>query len=419
MPTFDDLKNNLPPDTQSLLDEVWGLLSDADKESLKAALSGFPTEANLMKLLVKMTANNLKLAFGGKHKVAIVGPANVGKSTLYNQLIRSKTDVAEVSPLPGTTRINRQADAGVFSVIDTPGADAVGDVGQREKEEALRASKDADFLVIMFDAIQGIKLTERDLFDELRALNKPYIVVINKTDLVRKDTNKVLDHAATTLNLNASQILGISAKDGQNLSKILLAISIAEPQIVAALGSALPEYRWFLARRVIISSASISGVIALSPLPVIDFAPLVINQATMVLGIARVYNYKITLERAKELIATLGMGLVGRMVFQQLSKLGGIPGWLLSVAIASSITVVIGYASATWFESGEKISSETLNKITKDVASQILNSLKTIFSKKPGSKRLQQAVEDILLEITPENEDDINSWDDNLKENDQ
>src|SRR5258706_8748338 len=88
----------------------------------------------------------VKLAFGEKHTIAIVGPANVGKSTLYNQLIRSKTDQAEVSALPGTTRVSHESDAGLFTVVDTPGADAVGEVGDQEKQQALAAAQAADVL---------------------------------------------------------------------------------------------------------------------------------------------------------------------------------------------------------------------------------------------------------------------------------
>ena len=82
--------------------------------------------------------------FSKPKRVAIIGPANVGKSTLYNQFIKSKTDKAEVSPIPGTTRTNQEANAGLFSVVDTPGADAVGPVGETERQAALSAAASAD-----------------------------------------------------------------------------------------------------------------------------------------------------------------------------------------------------------------------------------------------------------------------------------
>ncbi len=355
MATFDEIMKRFPADVQTTIMEIWNSLAPAEKESFLSMLKGIPTETSLVKLLVKLSANQVKQVFGKKSKVAIVGPANVGKSTLYNQFIHAKTDTAKVSPIPGTTRFNQQADAGVFSVVDTPGADAVGEVGDKEKAEALRAADEADFLIILFDAIQGIKKTEKEIFDELTSLGKPYIVALNKVDLVRSDQAGVLKLVTSHLGLQDGQVIPITAKDGKNLSQLLSAIAVAEPAIVAALGSALPEYRWQLAWRSIISAASISAVIALTPLPILDFGPLLVNQTVMVLGIARVYDYKINLERARELVVAFGLGFLGRMIFMELSKLGGIPGWLLSAAIASSVTVVMGYAAAEWFQSGKKL----------------------------------------------------------------
>ena len=89
-----------------------------------------------------------------------------------NQLVRQKVDRAAVSPIPGTTKVAQSADTGLFDIIDTPGADAVGMSGLREHEIALEAARSADFLLIMFDAVQGIKRGELDLFLELKALGK-------------------------------------------------------------------------------------------------------------------------------------------------------------------------------------------------------------------------------------------------------
>jgi uncharacterized protein (DUF697 family) len=162
------------------------------------------------------------------------------------------------------------------------------------------------------------------------------------------------------------------------------------------LAQALPQYRWNLAWRLIVTSSTISGVIALIPLPLIDFVPLIANQVTMVLSLARIHNYKITLKRARELIATFGIGLLGRTLFQQLSKLGGIPGWLLSSAIATSTTVAMGYAASVWFEKGERISQEALNNLTKNLTKELVGKLKGLFKRKPSKKRLKQALEESL-----------------------
>ena len=401
MTLFDDILTQFPPDVQATVRKIWETLGPNERASFLSLLVGFPADTNLVKLLVKLSTARFRQAFGNKHQVAIVGPTNVGKSTLYNQLLQNKSDQAVVGPLPGTTTENQQADAALFTVIDTPGADAVGSVGEREKSLALSAAANADFLVLVFDAIQGIKKTEQELFNELSALHKPFVVVLNKIDLVpRIDLQAVISNAALNLDLEPDQIVPIVAKDGKNLGKVLLAVAATEPEMVAALGRALPEYRWQLAWQTIVRSASISAAVALAPLPVIDFVPLVVTQSIMVVSIARIYNYKITPQRAAELVATFGLGFLGRTLFQELSKLGGLPGWLLSAAIASSTTVVMGYAAVRWFETGQKLSTEALKKLTQGMTVYLLDTLKSLGKRKPGQKGLRERITQ-SLETSP------------------
>jgi len=158
----------------------------------------------------------------------------------------------------------------------------------------------------------------------------------------------------------------------------------------------MPQYRQKLAWRSITTAASLSAAIALTPLPVIDFLPLLANQVAMVLTIARIYQYKITPERAKELIGTFGLGLIGRTLFQQLSKAGGVPGWLLSSAIATSMTVVMGYASIQWFDKGEKVSQERLRAMSKKLTETTLTRLKQSFRRKPSKKKMEETISTLL-----------------------
>jgi small GTP-binding protein len=393
MPVSDEIFKRFPADVQAAVRTIWDALGPAEQQSLLTLLSGFPTDANLWRLLVRLSTNQIRQSFGQKHRVAIVGPTNVGKSTHYNPMVQNKQDLAEVSPLPGTTKINQQADAVLFTVVDTPGADAVGHIGENEKNLALAAAEEADFLILLYDAIQGIKKSELEIFNQLSSLGKPYIVVLNKIDLVpHKNLEGVISQAAANLGLKSDQVIPVVAKDGKNLSKVLLAVAATEPEMVAALGQALPAYRWQLCWRMIVSAASISAAIALTPLPLIDFIPLVLTQSVMIIGIARIHNYRITPQRSAELVATFGLGFLGRTIFQELSKLGGLPGWLLSAAIASSTTVVMGYAAVRWFEKGEKLSSESLKKLTQIVTANLLDSLKGLGKRKPGKQNLQQRI---------------------------
>ncbi len=118
------------------------------------------------------------------------------------------------------------------------------------------------------------------------------------------------------------------------------------------------------------------------------------------LGIARIYNYEITPGRARELAVTFGLGFLGRTLFQELSKLGGPPGWALSAAIASSTTVVMGYAAIVWFERGEKLTGDSLKQLTKNLTDALLNTFKNFGSKKPSKQSLEETLRETLEKST-------------------
>jgi len=396
MPNVDDLLDEFPDKSQAQLRAMWTGMPAPLQLELQRSLDWLPGDVKLWKMLLGMALAQAKIAFGDKHTVAIVGPANAGKSTLYNQFVRSTPDKAAVSPVPGTTRANQSADAGLFSVTDTPGADAVGRVGEAEKDAAMTAAAAADFLVVMFDASQGIRKSERALYQEFALLDKPLVVVLNKIDLVRRDKAKVVAQAATNLDLDPAQIVPISAKDGTHVERVLVAIAKTEPEIVAALGKALPEYRHRLAWTAITGAASTSAVIALTPLPILDVVPLLAVQTSLVLGIARIYQYELTWVRARELAVTFGLGFLGRTLFQELSKLGGPPGWLLSAAIAASTTVVMGYAAIAWFERGERLTAESLKQTTQVLTTYLLETLRDLGQKRPSKQGLKERMAEVI-----------------------
>ncbi len=398
MPEPKQLQKYFTPASKLIVDRVWEAVPEKERQSLEEAFKGLPLDRNLPNALLDLAVIHAKTTFGKIKRIAIIGPANVGKSTLFNQFVRAKQEKAAVSPIPGTTRVNQEANAGLFNLIDTPGADAIGEVGQHEHDLALSAASQVDFLLIIFDAIQGIKQTEIDLYQEILALRKPFLVLMNKIDLAGKHHEAVLDKAASSLGISKDQILPISALKGDGLSNVVMSVVAADPTLTVSLAHAMPAYRQKLAWRTITTSASLSAAIALTPLPVIDFVPLVATQSGMVMTIARIYDYKITLARARELILTFGLGMIGRTLFQQLSKLGGVPGWLLSSAIASSMTVAMGYAAMQWFEKGERLNQKMMLEISRKLSVTLLARLKTAFKRKPSKKKMEDAIGEILSE---------------------
>lgn len=398
MSEIDELLKEFPTGVRERVRAAWDGLPEGGRAPLTRALRHLPGSLGGWRELMRLAFAHARLVTGNKRCVAIVGPANVGKSTLYNQLIRDHGDVAEVSAVPGTTRFSRASDAGLFAVVDTPGADAAGAVGETEKERAFASAREADFLVVVFDAVQGVKRAEAELFRELQGLERPFIVVLNKIDLLigTRERERVIEVAARNLGLSTEQVVPCIAKDGKHVERVLIAVAKAEPEIAAALGAALPAYRRGLAWAATKTAGVTAGAIALTPLPILDVFPLLAVQSSLVLGIARIYGERITLVRARELIATFGLGLLGRTLFLELSKLGGPPGWLLAAAVATSTTVVMGRAAALWFERGERVRASELRAESRSLTTRLLSALKGLGRRRPAREAVRREIDAAL-----------------------
>jgi len=117
--------------------------------------------------------------------VTIVGRPNVGKSTLFNRLTRTRD--ALISAFPGTTRDRQYGEVTLddrhFIIIDTGGiTEEMDDVGQLITKQALQAIEDADKILFLVDGQAGITPDDRMIANTLRRSNKPLFLVVNKTE---------------------------------------------------------------------------------------------------------------------------------------------------------------------------------------------------------------------------------------------
>jgi uncharacterized protein (DUF697 family) len=225
-------------------------------------------------------------------------------------------------------------------------------------------------------------------------------------DLIGGERVSVLGKAAAALGINVETLIPVSAKNGDGVSSVLISIARSEPGIIASLGKALPAYRWNLAQVHIGKAASTAAAVAITPLPFVDFIPLIGIQAALVIGIARTYSKKMTLARAREMIATFGLGLLGRTLFYELAKLGGPPGWLIAAAVAAGTTVAIGYAAMIWFERGVKLSKEATQRISKAVSETVVARLKGLGRRRPKKGTLRESVLKALEDLEPPQENE-------------
>jgi GTP-binding protein len=118
--------------------------------------------------------------------VAIVGRPNVGKSALFNRLIGSRK--ALVEDIPGTTRDRLYADVEwadhAFVLIDTGGLEPTGEAGYAPlvKHQVEVALAEADVVLLVVDARDGLTATDLEIADLLRRSAKPLLLVANKAD---------------------------------------------------------------------------------------------------------------------------------------------------------------------------------------------------------------------------------------------
>ena len=118
--------------------------------------------------------------------VAIVGRPNVGKSTLFNRITRSRDAI--VDDMPGVTRDRHYGDAawdGVeFTLVDTGGF-VSGDQDYFAPEirfQILQAIEDADVVILLLDGKGGISPFDEDIVKILREVAKPVFYAVNKID---------------------------------------------------------------------------------------------------------------------------------------------------------------------------------------------------------------------------------------------
>ena len=164
-------------------------------------------------------------------RVAIVGLPNAGKSTLLNALVGEK--LAATSQTPQTTRarilgvVNRGATQ--FALLDTPGIHQPEHaLNRRMLEHVAQALEEAQLVAWIVDADGYLGAGERALAKRLKALGRPVLLLLNKTDLLSKGRllEKIVAYQGL---LEFEAIVPVSAKTGDNLGELWAVLEKAAP----------------------------------------------------------------------------------------------------------------------------------------------------------------------------------------------
>ena len=152
-------------------------------------------------------------------KVVLVGRPNVGKSTLFNRLVRSQKAI--VNDKPGVTR-DRKYGQGIladlnFILIDTAGIDdsLKGNTETKIRKQSELAINDANIVFFVVDGRQGILPVEKTFAKNLKKQNKPVIVLVNKSE-----GSRGLIGLSEANSLGFNDVIPISAEHGEGLPDV-------------------------------------------------------------------------------------------------------------------------------------------------------------------------------------------------------
>ena len=162
--------------------------------------------------------------------VAIVGRANVGKSTLFNKLTHSRSAI--VNDTPGVTRDRMYGAAELCNrpvmIVDTGGVDvdSTNVIELQVVEQAMWARDEADCVIVVVDNQTGLTGPDREMISQIRKSGKPFFLAVNKVD--SPSQHFVLPEFSK---LGLENTFPVSAEHGPGLYELIEAVSEVLPEI--------------------------------------------------------------------------------------------------------------------------------------------------------------------------------------------
>ena len=157
------------------------------------------------------------------NSIAILGRPNVGKSSLFNKLTKSRNAI--VSNFSGLTK-DRNIGYTIledqkYLVIDTGGIGSeITEFSAAITHQALLAAEDSNLILLMIDASQELTSDDIDLFQSIRKMNKKFLVVLNKIDIKKRSNAK-----EDLLKYGSGEILEISSEHSLGIKELQTHIS--------------------------------------------------------------------------------------------------------------------------------------------------------------------------------------------------
>jgi uncharacterized protein len=402
-------RRSQPPRPVVLPDERLDVAAE-NLKALQQQLDQVQDEVSRQALLNRSLEIQQNLQKGGL-TIAVFGTGSAGKTSLINALVGRM--VGEVGATMGTTTTGathklklKGIDRDIL-IADTPGILEAGDAGTEREREARRLATEADLLLFVLDG--DLRQSEYKPLVDLITIGKRSIVVLNKIDLLTESdleiiTNNLRDRLTGIIGKN--DVIAVCANprvitldtgerlkpdpDIMPLIKHIAAVVRSEGDDLLADNILLQSQRLGDETRRVIDSQRRrdaekivdrfqwigAGVIAVTPLPVVDVLATAAVNAQMVVEIGKVYGCEINAERGRELALSLAKTLVSLGVVKgaitivttalQVSVAGIIAGRAIQGVSAAYLTRIAGKSFIEYFRQDQDWGDGGIAKVVQE-----------------------------------------------------
>ena len=286
-------------------------------------------------------------------RIAIVGLAGAGKSTLFDYLRgwQPNCHSPNVIQLPNIAQeegLNLES-YGLFILADLPNQQTIDVAGYDTLPLTLG---DPALLIYLIDATTGVTAEDYRWIATIRASGRPLLVVLNKIDQLEN----VQPHLTEIQQRIGMNIVPVSAQTGQHIhDKLLPALLDTAPKLSVPLGRELHTLRRLAAQRIIRQAAILAGMMGAQPVPILDLPMQAMLQVGVVLRIGATYGHPPTGGLNREVISTIISVFGLRYLALTLVKLIPLLGWAISGLASGATTMLIGETAVRYYETGANI----------------------------------------------------------------
>lgn len=160
--------------------------------------------------------------------IGIFGRRNAGKSSIINAI--TGQNLAIVSDIKGTTtdpvlKAMELLPLGPVVIIDTPGLDDTGELGELRIQKAYQILNKTDIAVLVIDSVSGMTDVDAGILDRILKKEIPYVVVLNKSDLAPGSNT---DFTGCMPAVPSDKVIAVSTVTGENIHELkeLIALSL-------------------------------------------------------------------------------------------------------------------------------------------------------------------------------------------------